>query len=193
MRRDDATPPLSSLLDLDSFRYDTFESPIGALAVVLGNQGIALLDMADDGVHERFRARLSQKIRHTSFPPDWASAIVSVLSGSPPSLLRFDLSKLTSFQRSVLGAVSEIPCGETRSYGRIAAAIGHPRAARAVGTAVARNPIPVLIPCHRVLPATGEIGRYSMGGPLIKKALLDHEKVVRFSTQEPETDPNSRS
>ena len=70
--------------------------------------------------------------------------------------------------------------GETVTYGELAARAGNPKASRAVGTACARNPIPIVVPCHRVLPGSGGIGNYG-GGPARKRALLELEGVAYFS------------
>jgi methylated-DNA-[protein]-cysteine S-methyltransferase len=89
---------------------------------------------------------------------------------------RFD--GLGDFQRRVLLEACEIPPGETRSYAWLAARVGHPGAARAVGTALARNPLPLVVPCHRVVRADGRIGHYGCGGPAAKRALLREEGVA---------------
>jgi O-6-methylguanine DNA methyltransferase len=82
---------------------------------------------------------------------------------------------LGDFQRSVLLETCEIPPGETRSYEWLARRVGHPGAARAVGTALARNPLPLVVPCHRVVRSDGRIGHYGCGGPAAKRALLEEE------------------
>lgn len=90
-----------------------------------------------------------------------------------------DLSGLPPFQQRVLIATAAIPCGATRSYAWVAARIGAPRAVRTVGTALARNPIPLLIPCHRVLRSDGRLGGFSLGaGRPLKAALLELEARV---------------
>ncbi len=92
----------------------------------------------------------------------------------------FDLPlhpKGTPFQRLVWTALTKIPYGQTRSYGEIAKAIGHPTAVRAVGLANARNPLPVVVPCHRVIGAGGNLVGYG-GGLIVKQALLDREREV---------------
>lgn len=83
----------------------------------------------------------------------------------------------TEFQRRVWNALCEIPYGETRSYGEIAQRVGNPKASRAVGMANHRNPIPILIPCHRVIGADGSLVGYG-GGLGVKRYLLDLEKRV---------------
>ena len=82
----------------------------------------------------------------------------------------------TPFQTTVWKAVAKIPAGETRSYADVASAIGRPRAMRAVGAAQAANPLPILIPCHRVIGTDGRLTGYA-GGLEVKQWLLDHEAV----------------
>lgn len=86
----------------------------------------------------------------------------------------------TPWQHAVWQAVKEIPFGETRSYGEIAAELGRPRAARAMGRANATNPLPIVIPCHRVLAADGSLTGYA-GGIHLKRRLLEHEARVLSS------------
>lgn len=81
------------------------------------------------------------------------------------------------FRRAVLRACADIPPGETRTYGDLAAAAGRPRAARAVGTAMATNPLPPLVPCHRVVRGDGRIGNYGAGGTARKIEMLTREGV----------------
>jgi len=80
----------------------------------------------------------------------------------------------TAFQHKVWAALRRIPYGATRTYGQVAQEIGQLRAVRAVASAIARNPVVIVIPCHRVVPATGGIGRYDYGARR-KKRLLEHE------------------
>ena len=88
-----------------------------------------------------------------------------------------DLNGLTPLQRSVLEAVATVPHGEVRSYGQIAAQVGHPRACRFVGTTLALNPFPILIPCHRIVRADGSPGGF-YGGTDLKKRMLLLEKRI---------------
>ena len=89
---------------------------------------------------------------------------------------RLDLSAGTEFQKKVWSSCRSIPYGQTRSYGWIAARIGQPGASRAVGNALSKNPIPIIIPCHRVLVADGGIGGFS-GGLEVKRQLLKLEGI----------------
>lgn len=109
------------------------------------------------------------------------TAVRAVLAGRPiPALPPLDLSAGTDFQRRVWAALRGIPAGETRGYGEIARKLGTHGAARAVGGACGANPIPLLIPCHRVLAANHKLGGFS-GGLDWKRKLLERERVT-FST-----------
>lgn len=103
------------------------------------------------------------------------AALRAILAGRPPPAFPpLDLTVGTAFQQSVWRAVEKIPLGQTRSYGEIARAIGQPNGVRAVGGACGANPIPVLVPCHRVLAANGKLGGFS-GGLEWKRKLLERE------------------
>ena len=87
--------------------------------------------------------------------------------------------RLTDFSLAVLCEVSKIPRGETRTYAQVAKAVGHPNASRAVGTVLRKNPLPKIIPCHRVIKSEGRIGNYSgRGGPRAKRLLLKKEGAL---------------
>ncbi|MBR6871558.1 MAG: methylated-DNA--[Candidatus Methanomethylophilaceae archaeon] len=93
---------------------------------------------------------------------------------------KFDLPLdygVTGFRRDVLEAIEKIPYGSTRTYKDIAEEIGSPKAYRAVGTACAANPLPIIIPCHRVVPSSGGYGNY-VGGEVLKKKLIEHESSM---------------
>lgn len=92
--------------------------------------------------------------------------------------ISFGLSTLTPFQRKVLEVTKTIPYGETRNYKWVAGRIGNPKAARAVGQALKKNPYPEIIPCHRVIRSDGKLGGYSKGTQE-KKQLLKKEGAVR--------------
>lgn len=106
-------------------------------------------------------------------PPPVVATVRQALAEGPDTLLAE--SGLTAFQQRVLQATAKIAPGERLTYGELARRIGSPGAARAVGTALARNPFPALIPCHRVVRADGSIGNYSCGGSRVKQRLLKEE------------------
>ena len=107
-------------------------------------------------------------------------SLVEYFAGQAPDLSQFlpvlDLSCLTLAQIEVLKATAAIPRGETRSYGELAEAVGRPKAARFVGNVMANNPFPVIIPCHRVVRAGGDIGNFG-GGVELKARMLELEKT----------------
>jgi methylated-DNA-[protein]-cysteine S-methyltransferase len=107
----------------------------------------------------------------------------------------FDLKlhpKGTPFQKTVWKALAAIPYGETRSYGDIARAVGRPAAVRAVGLANGRNPLPIVVPCHRVIGASGMLVGYG-GGLAVKQALLDREREVSAARRTRSARPRSSS
>ena len=160
--------------------YWTVETPLGPVYVAYSDDGISAVMRAGnpDDFEDAYRARSGRPVRPTSEPPGTlARAVNRRLRGEEGQPPRFDLRGLSEFERAVLLKALEIPRGEVRPYAWVAREIGRPRAVRAVGTALAGNPIPLLIPCHRVVRSDGDIGLYSMGGPEAKRAILVAEGV----------------
>ena len=111
-------------------------------------------------------------------------AIVTLLAGDRTDLRWIDLDEagIDGFRRTVYAAAREIPPGETASYGDIAHAIGKPDAPRAVGAALAENPFPIVVPCHRVLTSTGQLHGFSApGGIATKRRMLEIERAPGFN------------
>ncbi|MHB8576597.1 MAG: methylated-DNA--[protein]-cysteine S-methyltransferase, partial [Dehalococcoidia bacterium] len=115
--------------------------------------------------------------RQPALPLELDAAIRDHIAGRR-RFTEVDLSWLPPFQRRVLEKTAEIPHGEVRPYGWVAREIGSPGATRAVGTALGHNPIPLLIPCHRVVRSDGSLGEYSGGGPSMKVRVLEMEGVA---------------
>jgi O-6-methylguanine DNA methyltransferase len=160
--------------------YAQVDGPIGPLFVAFGPSGILLVSRADDAgaFEEEFRSTFGRPVnRRGSVPARIGSAVDAYVWGRATrrGTAPVDLSQLPEFERQVLLKTLEIPRGEVRPYAWIANEIGRPRAVRAVGNALARNPIPFVIPCHRVVRADGTIGQYGAGGPESKRALLAAE------------------
>lgn len=155
--------------------YATIDSPIGQLLILGDSDAVCGLYMNGDGEYD------DRKVGLTEDPAVFADALSQLADYFAGRRTDFDLNlapRGTEFQRAVWQALLEIPYGQTRSYGQIAAAIGRPGAARAVGGANNRNPIAVIVPCHRVIGASGALVGY--GGGLPRKTwLLDHEAVAR--------------
>ena len=104
------------------------------------------------------------------------SALKKILAGKKSKLPPLDWTGKTDFQKSVWRQMLKISAGKTKSYGEIASAIGNPKAVRAVGGACGANPVPVLVPCHRVLAANKKLGGFS-GGLDWKRSLLEREGI----------------
>ncbi len=162
-----------------SIRYTVVDSALGRLLVAATGRGVCAVAMGASRA-ELERALAQEYPAATVVPDDgslarWTKAILAHLAGRRPELeLPLDV-QATAFQWQVWQALASIPYGETRSYAQVAAAIGRPRAARAVARACATNPVALAIPCHRVVASTGGVGGYRWGVER-KKKLLAHER-----------------
>lgn len=153
----------------------TTASPIGELR--LFSDGAALIEIAFESGPARAERGRVRPDPELAVLRDTAEQLAAYFVGD---LLRFDLPRAaagTDFQRRVWDALCEVPLGETQSYAEIAHRIGSPRAARAVGAANGRNPIPVVVPCHRIVGTGGALVGYA-GGLDRKRFLLEHERKI---------------
>jgi methylated-DNA-[protein]-cysteine S-methyltransferase len=165
--------------------YTRLKTPIGTLLVVQGERGVVRVGFAnesDDALLAQVAAGLGPRIvasdRELAATRDVISAY---FEGTDERLdLPVDLALVRSpFRRTALETLrAEVPAGEVVTYGTLAGRIGHPRAARAVGSACATNPVPLIVPCHRVVPGAGGVGSYA-GGPDRKRTLLAFEARAR--------------
>jgi methylated-DNA-[protein]-cysteine S-methyltransferase len=162
------------LLDVAVERHD---SPLGRLLLAATTEGVVRLGLPiedEDAVLEELARRISGRVLRAPRASLTAARheLDEYFAGGRR---RFDVAldwRLTrGFRREVLSVTAAIPYGQTASYGQVAARAGSPRAARAAGTALATNPLPILVPCHRVLRSTGVIGPYR-GGTEAKRRLL---------------------
>lgn len=165
----------------EDIAYGTFDSPVGTVLLGLTARGIRYLALGDSSAELERGLRSSLPwasfSRNVKVPAPWRDEIVRRLRGAPP---RVDLplhTDGTPFEESVWAALRRIPHGELRSYQQIAAAVGRPTASRAVAQACAHNNVAVLIPCHRVVRQSGELGGYRWGVER-KQALLDAERAA---------------
>jgi O-6-methylguanine DNA methyltransferase len=159
-------------------RMAPFRSPIGTLWIAWNGRGVAEVELAADGPDAiaRHEARSGRRTLATvALPTHLSAAIERRLAGEARIRIPLDLRGRTEFEVAVWTKALEIPRGEVRPYGWIAAEIGRPRAVRAVGTALGHNPVPLIVPCHRVVRTDGTIGQYSLGGPGNKRAILAAE------------------
>jgi methylated-DNA-[protein]-cysteine S-methyltransferase len=170
--------------------FALFDTAIGRCGIAWSEHGVLGVQLPEaDEVQTRARLRERfANVGETHVPENVAGAIdriVHLLSGNTSDLsaVALDMSGVALFQRRVYEVTRSIAQGATQSYGHVAARIGAPRAARAVGQALGRNPYPILVPCHRALAAGAKIGGFSAnGGVATKLRLLAIEGVQLNST-----------
>jgi thiamine-phosphate diphosphorylase len=155
--------------------YAQVHTPLGPGWVAFSSKGAARLSA---GTSERMFLEECRKIlgyepEPAPLPKPLAQALARGMARGDGS--GADFSRYEGFELEVLEAVSKVPYGTTRTYRDVAKDVGNVGAVRAVGNVMAKNPLPLLVPCHRVLPSDGKIGTYSMGGPEIKRKLLENE------------------
>ncbi len=157
--------------------YALFETVLGPVYVAWNRLGVSAAMRCETAAEFEawFGREVGRSLVRVAPPADLAAKIHDQLEGK--RRLRFDLRGLTPFSQAVLRKTLEISRGQVRPYGWVAREIGHPAAVRAVGTALANNPIPYFIPCHRVIRSDGVIGNYGGGGPEAKKQILSLEGV----------------
>jgi methylated-DNA-[protein]-cysteine S-methyltransferase len=151
-----------------------FPSPVGALTLVASDRGLVAILWEDD---DPARVRLSSREESHDHPmlAQTAQQLTAYFAGTLQDFTVPLDFRGTDFQQKVWAALCAIPFGETRSYGDIARAIGHPTASRAVGAANGRNPISIIAPCHRVVGTNGALTGFA-GGVEVKRWLLDFEQ-----------------
>jgi methylated-DNA-[protein]-cysteine S-methyltransferase len=188
-----ATPPPPAVPRRPRAGFARIDSPIGPLYVAVTNAGICEIDFAHDKTEETFRRRLIAR----GFVPYPLNLADPAASGDDRAMLdratkqlheyfsgrrsRFevplDFTGVSAFTRRVLEATAEVEFGRLETYRAIATQVGQPGASRAVGNALGRNPIPVIVPCHRIIRSDASIGGYT-GGLHIKQRLLAIEGVM---------------
>lgn len=145
----------------------TMDTPIGRLHVGYRDTRIAYVGIDRGEPIERVREQVEHRLHcpvEVGAAPPWLHRLFAEFFRTWRVDERsVDLSDLTPFERAALKAAAQIPPGQVRSYGWVAREIGRPRAARAVGQAMARNPLPLLMPCHRVVDSTGDLHDYGYG------------------------------
>ena len=155
-----------------------FDTPIGRCGLAWNTQGIVGVQLPEAAGAERARLlRRFPDAREERPPPPVADAIAVLtrhLAGETPDLdaIALDMAGVAEFDRRVYDVTRAIPRGQTRTYGEVAAALGDPAAARAVGQSLGRNPFPLVVPCHRVLAAAGQPGGFSAHGGVVTKLRL---------------------
>jgi AraC family transcriptional regulator of adaptative response/methylated-DNA-[protein]-cysteine methyltransferase len=163
-------------------RFTIVDSALGKLLVAATGRGLCAVCMGDSA--DELERELRREYPAAGIERDdralaaWTRDVLNHLDGSRPRLdLPLDI-QATAFEWQVWKALASIPYGETRTYGQIARAVGRPNAARAVARACAKNRVALAIPCHRVVPARGDVGGYRWGSRR-KKALLTREQGIK--------------
>jgi methylated-DNA-[protein]-cysteine S-methyltransferase len=163
--------------------FAVFGTPIGACGIVWSSRGIAGLQLPE-ATADRTRARIRRRwvgAAESEPPPDVQRAIdhvLGLLAGEAVDLgdIPLDLEAAPEFHRKVYEVARTIPPGQTMTYGEIAKRLGAPHESREVGQALGRNPVAIIVPCHRVLGADGKMGGFSAtGGVATKRRILEIE------------------
>lgn len=160
------------LMKVTSMQYEFLETPIGRLLLVGDEYGLCQIEFPGADQSERIEPAWQRGRRSLSI------AIEQLRAYFAGDLHVFDVAlaaRGTEFRKKVWAELSRIPYAETISYGELARRIDEPRASRAVGAANGANPLPIIVPCHRVIGANGKLTGFS-GGLSIKRWLLDHER-----------------
>jgi methylated-DNA-[protein]-cysteine S-methyltransferase len=166
-------------------RYTLFATAIGPVGLVWHDDGLVGVQLPEAGVAEtrrrltrRFPGAVAQEPPSDAAILDAIAAITALLADGDGDLsaIPVDLTRVPAFNRRVYDLVREIPPGATRTYGEVAAELGEPDAAQAVGQAMGHNPVPIVVPCHRVVAAGGRLGGFSArGGNATKRRMLEIE------------------
>ncbi len=156
-------------------KYAVFATSMGWVGVLGSDKGLLCIALPQRSAKQA-RHLLGESLDCAVRPGDCFGDLIGRLQtyfngGKVTFSDELDLSRATPFQRRVWEVTRLIPCGETRSYAWVAKQVGRPRAARAVGQAMARNSLPIIIPCHRVLTSDGKLGGFSDGVEMKRRLL----------------------
>lgn len=162
--------------------YRTVDTPVGTLLLAATEQGlvrVAYPIAGEDTVLQQLADAVSPRVLHEPGRLDEVAREMEEYFGGRRTAfdLPLDLRLAHGFRRTVLGHLPDIAYGGTESYAEVAVAVGNPRAVRAVGSACASNPLPVVVPCHRVVRSDGSVGGYA-GGADAKRTLLSLESAA---------------
>lgn len=158
----------------------TLKTPVGVFELAASIDSVLYIDLRPSQSSGPAKLPLGGRLHSRGRTPALRAALTELREYFTGKRRRFDVRVApsgTTFQQRVWRAIATVPFGETTSYGRIAAELGGPHLARAVGAAVGANPIPIIIPCHRVIGADGSLTGYG-GGLRMKVWLLRHEGVL---------------
>ena len=146
--------------------------------VAFSSRGLTMIHAGGSAeeFRQRYCERVGRELEQKALPERLRKGVAGAVTGEDIETPPVDFAGVTDFERRVLEILAEIPRGEVRTYSWVAARAGRPRAVRAVGNICARNVVPFVVPCHRVVPTAGGVGNYAFGAPW-KRALLEREGV----------------
>jgi methylated-DNA-[protein]-cysteine S-methyltransferase len=157
-------------------RYDVVDSPVGVLHVASTERGLCRISYRGEGLEDTLARQFGVRVLRSPLD-DVRRELDEYFEGKRRDFdLPLDL-RVAPFHAAVLRELARVPYGRTETYGALAAKAGRPRAARAVGTVMNRNPIPIVLPCHRIVGANGSLTGYA-GGLDVKRHLLQLEGVM---------------
>jgi O-6-methylguanine DNA methyltransferase len=173
-------------MSLSTHLYDIFHTRFGWIGILHSLNGLRFCVLKETASQALTTIRAESKGSYLC-PSTQSHAKVTLqnyMSGREDNLrsITIDLPTKSKFYLDAWEVCRNIPLGETRSYAWVAKEIGRPKSHRGIGRAMACNPIPIVIPCHRVIRSDGSLGGYSGGGPCIKNILLDLEGVIKGSS-----------
>lgn len=170
--------PEHSIRETLADRFDIIKAGRDEVLVAFSDRGLRLITtgISEDDFRVAYARRFGRDLTRATLPAAWRSQIIDALSGEGVKKPVVDLADAGEFERRVLEILTKIPRGEVRTYTWVAKQAGNPKAIRAVGNICARNVVPFVVPCHRVVPASGGIGNYAFGSS-VKRALLKREGV----------------
>lgn len=165
-------------------KYDVFETEMGWVAAVANDEGVVRMSLPEKALQQAYD-HVRPEIEHAELEPealaDVREKVQAYCAGKPVDLtsIRIDMSSMSPFFRKAREACRSIPAGETRTYAWLADQAGNVRAARGAGQAMAKNPVALLVPCHRVIGSDGQLHGFGGGiGIPMKEQLLRMESVT---------------
>ena len=173
-----STAPPRSLRGIAADSFDIIESGTDKVFVAFSDHGLRMIYLAksEDEFRDLYRERFARDLTQAPVPAKLRKQVIAALKGEGVPEPEIDLHDLGEFERTVLEILTHIPPGEVRTYSWVARHAGKPKAVRAVGNICARNVVPFVVPCHRVVPSSGGVGNYAFGAER-KRELLWREGV----------------
>lgn len=163
-------------------KYSKVHTKLGDFRIACSPNGITVIRPAKEtarAFETAYMKRFGIRPVHQDVPGAYKQALRRAVQGQPFPQISIDWSGFTQFQQKVLKTLLKVPAGKVQSYSWLARRAGFPKAARAVGNAMANNPIPFLIPCHRIVPASGGTGNYGHGKKIKRELLIKEGAVVK--------------